>query len=178
MVDAPPPVRSPEEYAALVAAARAATLAERTEPVLADLLRVLADWRETDKLLSGRAELATLPALQDMRTQLARLVGRGFLGEAGAARMRRYPTYLTALRRRRERLDDEVARDRQQMDRVLGLEDAWLHQVEALPEGRPAGERLRQVRWMIEEYRVSLWAQQLGTDGPVSDQRIRRLLAT
>ncbi len=177
VVDAPPPVRSPEEYAALVAAARA-TLAERTEPVLADLLRVLADWRETDKLLSGRAELATLPALQDMRTQLARLVGRGFLGEAGAARMRRYPTYLTALRRRRERLDDEVARDRQQMDRVLGLEDAWLHQVEALPEGRPAGERLRQVRWMIEEYRVSLWAQQLGTDGPVSDQRIRRLLAT
>jgi ATP-dependent helicase HrpA len=177
VVDAHPPVRSPEEYDALVAAARA-TLAERTGPVLSELLRVLADWRETDKLLSGRAELATLPALQDMRTQLARLVGRGFLGEAGAARLHRYPTYLTAIRRRRERLDEEVARDRQQMDQVLGLEDAWLHQVQALPEGRPAGERLRRVRWMLEEYRVSLWAQQLGTDGPVSDQRIRRLLAT
>ena len=36
--------------------------------------------------------------------------------------------------------------------------------------------RGRIVRWMLEEYRVSLWAQQLGTDGPVSDQRIRKVL--
>jgi ATP-dependent helicase HrpA len=177
VVDAHPPVRSHEEYDALVAAGRAA-LAERSDDVLADLLRVLADWRETDKVLSGRAELTTLPALQDMRTQLARLVGRGFLGEAGAERLRRYSTYLAAIRRRRERLQDEVARDRLLMDQVVALEDAWLHQVEALPEGRPPGERLRRARWMLEEYRVSLWAQQLGTDGPVSDQRIRRLLAT
>ena len=61
-----------------------------------EVLRVLADWRDTDRMLSGRAELATLPALQDMREQLARLVGRGFLGEAGANRLRRFPTYLLA----------------------------------------------------------------------------------
>jgi ATP-dependent helicase HrpA len=177
VVDAHPPVRSPGEYDALVAAG-AAALSERTGPVLTDLLRVLADWRETDKLLSGRAELATLAAMQDMGAQLARLMRRGFLGDAGADRLRRYPTYLAAIRRRRERLDEQVARDRQLMDQVLGLEEAWLHHVEALPEGRPPGERLRQARWMLEEYRVSLWAQQLGTDAPVSDQRIRRLLAT
>ncbi len=63
------------------------------------------------------------------------------------------------------------------MDRIADLQGAWLHQVDALPEGRPPGERLRRVRWMLEEYRVSLWAQQLGTDGPVSDQRIRKVLA-
>jgi ATP-dependent helicase HrpA len=177
VVDTHPPVRSPEEYDALEAAG-AVALAERTGPVLADLLRVLGDWRETDKLLSGRAELATLAAMQDMGAQLARLMCRGFLGDAGADRLRRYPTYLAAIRRRRERLDEQVARDRQLMDQVLGLQDAWLHHVEALPEGRPPGARLRQARWMLEEYRVSLWAQQLGTDAPVSDQRIRRLLAT
>ena len=64
------------------------------------------------------------------------------------------------------------------MDRVTDLQEAWLHQVEALPEGRPPGERLRQARWMLEEYRVSLWAQQLGTAYPVSDQRIRKVLAS
>ena len=69
-----------------------------------------------------------------------------------------------------------VGRDRQLMDRIADLQDAWLHQVEALPEGRPLPERLRQARWMLEEYRISLWAQQLGTAHPVSDQRIRKVL--
>jgi len=176
VVDAHPPARTPEQYDALVAAARHA-LAARTDPVLRDVLRVLADWRETDRALSGRAELATLPALQDMREQLARLVGRGFLGEAGADRLRRFPTYLLAIRRRRENLDDRVARDRQLMDQVRPLDEAYRHQVAALQEGRPPGDTLRRARWMLEEYRVSLFAQQLGTDGHVSDQRIRKLLA-
>ena len=47
----------------------------------------------------------------------------------------------------------------------------------ALPEGRPPGERLRRARWMLEEYRISLFAQQVGTAYPVSDQRIRKALA-
>jgi ATP-dependent helicase HrpA len=177
VVDVHPPVRTPETYAALVTAGRGA-LDARTGAVVLDVLRVLADWRETDRLLSGRAELATLSAMQDMREQLARLVGRGFLGEAGADRLRRFPTYLLAIRRRRDRLDDQVGRDRQLMDQVRPLDEAYLHQVAALQAGRPPGDTLRRARWMLEEYRVSLFAQQLGTDGPVSDQRIRKVLAT
>jgi ATP-dependent helicase HrpA len=177
VVDAHPPVRTAEEYAALVTAGRDA-LEARGDQVLLDVLRVLADWRETDRALSGRAELATLPALQDMREQLARLVGPGFLAEAGADRLRRFPTYLLAIRRRREKLADQVARDRQLMDQVRPLDEAYLHHVAALQSGRPPGEALRRARWMLEEYRVSLFAQQLGTDGPVSDQRIRKVLAT
>jgi ATP-dependent helicase HrpA len=177
VVDAHPPARTAEEYAALVAAAREAVVT-RTEPVLRQVLRVLADWRETDRMLSGRAELAILPALQDMREQVARLVGRGFLAEAGADRLRRFPTYLLAVRQRRERLDEDVARDRQRMELVRPVEEAFWHQVAALPEGCPPGDRLRRARWMLEEYRVSLFAQQLGTDGPVSDQRLRKLLAS
>jgi ATP-dependent helicase HrpA len=176
VVDAHPAARTPGAYAALMAAG-AEALAARTDQVVLDVLRVLADWRETDRDLSGRAELATLPALQDMREQLGRLIGRGFLSEAGADRLRRFPTYLLAIRRRREGLDRHLAGDRQQMDQVRPLEEAYLHQVAALQEGRPPGDTLRRARWMLEEYRVSLFAQQLGTDGPVSDQRIRRLLA-
>ncbi len=176
VVDGRPPVRTPEEYDALLVAGGEA-LDARTQPVLTEVLRILSDWRDTDRMLSGRAELTTLSALQDMREQLARLVGRGFLGEAGADRLRRFPTYLLAIRRRRERLDDDVLRDRQLMDQVTSIEEAVLHRLAALPAGRPPHERLRRARWMVEEYRVSLWAQQLGTDGPVSDQRIRTLLS-
>ena len=62
------------------------------------------------------------------------------------------------------------------MDRVEALQQAWQHRVDALPDGRPMGADLRRVRWMLEEYRVSLWAQQLGTAQPVSDARIRKAL--
>ncbi|HET8971558.1 MAG TPA: DUF3418 domain-containing protein, partial [Candidatus Nanopelagicales bacterium] len=82
-----------------------------------------------------------------------------------------------ALEQRRERLDEQAGRDRQQLDRIADLQEAYLHQVAALPDGRPPAAALREVRWLLEEYRVSLWAQQLGTPRPVSDQRIRKALA-
>ncbi|WP_395658522.1 ATP-dependent RNA helicase HrpA [Nocardioides sp.] len=174
-VDARPPVRDRAAYDALRAEV-ARDLEPRLRTVMADVIRVLDAWRRAEKSLSGRAEMTVLPALTDMRAQLGRLVHRGFVGEAGVTQLRRYPTYLAALEQRREKLASQVARDRQLMDQVGPLQDAYLHRLEALPEGRPPGERLRQVRWMLEEYRVSLWAQQLGTPAPVSDQRIRRTL--
>ncbi|WP_166136789.1 ATP-dependent RNA helicase HrpA [Nocardioides ochotonae] len=177
-VDARPPVWSEQEYAALRTEA-GRDLEAHLRGMLTDVLRVLDAWRQAEKALSGRAEMAQLPALSDMKAQLARLVHRGFIGEAGPAQLRRYPVYLAALSQRRARLDEGVAainKDRQLMDRIGELQASWLHQVAALPEGRPPGESLRQVRWMLEEYRVSLWAQQLGTPYPVSDQRIRKAL--
>ncbi len=176
VVDAHPPVRDEAAFRQLLEGA-AEGREDRLRAVLADVLRVLEAWRHTDKLLAGRAQLATLPALTDMKGQLARLVHRGFVGEAGADQLRRYPTYLAALDQRRSQLDSQVARDRQLMDRIADLQEAYLHQVAALPEGRPPDVHLRRVRWMLEEYRVSLWAQQLGTAYPVSDQRIRKALA-
>ena len=61
--------------------------------------------------------------------------------------------------------------------RCCPLQEAYLHQVAALPPGRPPGTGLREVRWLLEEYRVSLFAQHLGTAQPVSDQRLRKALA-
>ena len=103
-------------------------------------------------------------ALTDMRAQVgARLMAPGFVGEAGVRRLRDYPRYLAAVTHRRERLDGQVARDRQLKDQLSGLQDAWLHAVAALPEGQPVPQHLRDARWLLEEYRVSLFAQQLGT---------------
>ena len=178
LVDGRPPVRDEAAYAGLLADAGDQEPAVRA--LLPPLIRVLETWREADKLLSGRADLAMLPALSDLKAQLARLVHAGFASEAGVEQLRRLPVHLTALVQRRRRLDEggvAVNRDRALMDRVTELQESWLHQVEALPAGRPPGEKLRRVRWMLEEYRVSLWAQQLGTAYPVSDQRIRKALS-
>ena len=61
-------------------------------------------------------------------------------------------------------------------DRLSGLQDSWLHAVAALPDGQPVPQHLRDSRWLLEEYRVSLFAQQLGTRDKVSDQRIRKVM--
>ena len=176
VVDAHPPARDEAAFAAL-AEELDDVADERLGLLVDDVLRVLDAWRQTEKRISGRAELLTLAAMQDMRAQVGRLVDRGFVGEAGTDQLRRYPTYLAAVDHRRERLDAQVARDAQLMAQVADVQEAYLHQVAALPEGRPPGAALRRVRWMLEEYRVSLWAQHLGTAHSVSDQRIRKALA-
>ncbi|MEJ7833862.1 MAG: ATP-dependent RNA helicase HrpA [Nocardioides sp.] len=178
LIDARPPVRDEAAFEALRREAEKDHEVS-VRAVLDDVTRVLDAWRSADKALSGRADMTMLPALADMKAQLARLVHRGFIAEAGPTQLRRYPTYLNALQQRRARLGEggaAVNRDRQLMDRVTDLQEAYLHQVDALPDGRPPGERLRKLRWMLEEYRVSLWAQQLGTAYPVSDQRVRKAL--
>ena len=176
VVDQHPTVRDEAAYDAVVAASREA-VASGLGPAVHDVMRVLEAWRTTDKAISGRADLMTLPALTDMRAQVGRLMAPGFVGDAGVRRLRDYPRYLGAVTHRRERLDGQVARDRQLMDQLAGLQEAWLHAVAAVPDGQPVPQHLRDARWMLEEYRVSLFAQQLGTREKVSDQRIRKVMA-
>lgn len=176
LIDDRPPVRAAEDLAVLVEAARA-DQRERLHAATMEVVALLDAWRGVDRLLSGRAELPLLPALSDMRAQLGRLVHAGFLAEAGSlTQLRSFRRYLAALRSRRERLPDQVTRDRQLMDQLSELQEAYLNRIAALPQGRPPGAELRKVRWQLEEYRVSLWAQHLGTAYPISDQRIRKTL--
>ncbi len=177
VVDARATVREEAAYDVVVAAAREA-VDTGLGATVHDVMRVLEAWRATDRAISGRADLITLPALTDMRAQVGRLVGPGFIADAGTARLRDYPRYLAAVTLRRERLDAQVAKDRQLMDQLAGLQEAWLHAVAALPDGQPVPQHLREARWMLEEYRVSLFAQQLGTATKVSDQRIRKVMGS
>ena len=178
LVDAAGEVRDAAAFAALTDQARS-RLEESAGSVLRQVLVVLELWRTVDRTLQGRVELPLLPAMTDLRGQLDRLVHPGFIADAGAAALRNYSRYLRAMLQRAERLSagpGDLARDHELMARVEGLQLAWQHRIDALPPGRPAGARLREVRWLLEEYRVSLWAQQLGTARPVSDARIRKAL--
>ncbi len=147
-------------------------VSERSNQVLRLVIDILAAWREVDKALSGRAEMVELPARTDMARQLSGLIKPGFIAEAGSALVH-YPRYLAALKLRAQRLSGQVAKDRELMDRISPLQSAWSHRVE---DAAVVGAGMTQVRWLLEEYRVSLWAQQLGTPIKVSDQRIRALL--
>ncbi len=169
------PVWEEASFERLVELVRA-DLAEATRGVMYDATRALASWRAVDKLLSGSADMTMLPALADMKAQVGRLVGRGFVSDVGAVQLRQLPRYLSAVTERRAKLAESVGRDRLLMDQIASLQEAYLHRVDALPDGRPPSAGLVRVRWMLEEYRVSLWAQSLGTAFPVSDTRIRKAL--
>ena len=169
------PAWDEQAYDALLAAVRP-DLADTTRLVVHDVIRTLAVWRDVDKALSGSADLPLLPALADMKAQVGRLVHRGFVSDVGAAQLRHLPRYLGAVLTRRERLAASLGKDRLLMDQVAHLQEAYLHRLDALPDDRPPSAGLVAVRWMLEEYRVSLWDQARGTAQPVSDTRIRKAL--
>ena len=151
------------------------------EPILRDVLGLtrvaLADAYAVDRRLSGRAELALLPALADMKAQWARLIFPGFVAEAGREQLRRYPRYFAAIDRRIDQLSADPRRDAGLMGTIGPLQAAYLDRVAALPDAQPPSPELERVRWLLEELRISLWAQDLKTAVPVSPQRVARALA-
>ena len=114
------------------------------------------------------------PAAADIRDQLAGLVYPGFLTAAGTRRLPALARYLRAIERRMDKLTDNAGRDAQQMAVVHRVEDAYRDALAALPAAARAGDAAAgsEIGWMIQELRVSLFAQTLGTQGPVSERRI------
>jgi ATP-dependent helicase HrpA len=109
----------------------------------------------------------------DLREQWEALLAPGFLRELPAARLAHFPRYLKAMRLRAERLRQDPAKDQQRMLQVMPYWRAYLQQ-------RAAGAdatALDELRWLIEEWRVSLFAQELKTAEPVSAKRLAKALA-
>jgi ATP-dependent helicase HrpA len=138
--------------------------------------RILASTRRIEKQLKGTTSLALISALNDIKSQLEHLVYPGFVARTGYAQLSQLPRYLAAIEKRLERLPGNVQRDALSMAAVQRLEDDYDDAVSALLPGRRAGGELAQVRWMIEELRVSLFAVELGTAYSVSEKRIRAVL--
>jgi ATP-dependent helicase HrpA len=153
-----------------------AELIDTVFSVTAVVERVLASTRRIEKQLKGTTSLALISALNDIKSQLEHLVYPGFVARTGYAQLSQLPRYLTAIEKRLERLPGNVQRDALNMAVVQRLEDDFDDAVSALLPGRRAGGELAQVRWMIEELRVSLFAVELGTAYSVSEKRIRAVL--
>jgi ATP-dependent helicase HrpA len=140
--------------------------------------RILLASRSVDKALGGSASLAQLPALTDARGQLAGLVYPGFVSATGVERLRELPRYLSGLAWRLERLADNPGRDRVWMTEVQTAIARYEAAGGRIPLAAGASSSLVHARWMLEELRVSLFAQHLGTAESVSLQRIQKVLAS
>ena len=112
------------------------------------------------------------PAAADVRTQLDGLIRPGFLTAAGAQRLPALARYLRAVLYRLDRLPDNAGRDAQQMAVVHRVRDAFRTAVTRLDQTARTAPSVMEIRWQIEELRVSLFAQTIGTPLPVSERRI------
>ncbi|MFJ8360787.1 ATP-dependent RNA helicase HrpA [Streptomyces sp. NPDC093984] len=165
------PAWDEESYRKLFDRVRA-EIVDTTVRTVAQVQQVLAAWQACERRLKAVRSPALLPNLTDVRAQLDALVKPGFVTEAGIRRLPDLMRYLVAADRRLQQMPTNVQRDTTRMDKVREMQDEYAWLLEQLPQGRPVPSSVRDIRWMIEELRVSYFAHALGTAYPISDKRI------
>ncbi|HSO64417.1 MAG TPA: ATP-dependent RNA helicase HrpA [Ornithinibacter sp.] len=175
----PGAVRTDDAYAAALAAVRAhaatrvLVVVEAVEPVLA----LAAGVRRTlESLERGAATVRTAATRADVRAQLDSLVRPGFVAATGVARLRDVQRYLRAMQHRLERAATNP-REGVLQEQVDAVESAYADLLESIPAARRGAADVTDIGWMVEELRVSLFAQSIGTTGPVSEKRVRKAIA-
>ncbi|GAA2222027.1 ATP-dependent RNA helicase HrpA [Streptomyces nogalater] len=165
------PVWDEESYRKLYDKVRA-EIVDTTVRTVAQVQQVLAAWQACERRLKAVRSPALLANLTDVRKQLDALVKPGFVTWAGIRRLPDLMRYLVAADRRLQQMPTNVQRDTTRMEKVHEMQDEYAWLLEQLPQGRPVPQQVRDIRWMIEELRVSYFAHALGTAYPVSDKRI------
>ncbi|MBV9094232.1 MAG: ATP-dependent RNA helicase HrpA [Streptosporangiaceae bacterium] len=176
MAGAGGPVRDADGFERLSAAVRS-RLHETTAEVVAHVEAALRLWHAVQTRLGEMHGEAVRPAAADMAAQLSGLVYPGFVAATGYRRLPQLARYLRAMQRRLDKLPENPARDAASMAVAQRAEQAYRQTVADLAAPRRDDLDVREVRWMLEELRVSLFAQALGTLGPVSENRVLAALA-
>ncbi|MBK4725976.1 ATP-dependent RNA helicase HrpA [Pantoea agglomerans] len=140
-------------------------IAKKVEQILTSVFNI-------NKRLKGRVDITMALALSDIKAQMSGLVYRGFVTGNGWKRLADTLRYLQAIERRMEKLAVDPHSDRARMLKVESVQQAWTQWFNKLPPERKDDEEVQDIRWMIEELRVSFFAQQLGTPFPISEKRI------
>ncbi|GLW07818.1 ATP-dependent helicase [Microtetraspora sp. NBRC 13810] len=150
-----------------------AELFDTTLDVVTRVEGILTVWHGIGATL---AEMRPGPAVEDVRDQVGRLVYPGFVTGTGLRRLPDLSRYLRAAERRLAKLPEDPYRDEDRMLEFHRTEDEYHELLDRLPPARRADDDVTEIRWMLEELRVSYFAQTLGTPYPVSDKRIRRAI--
>jgi ATP-dependent helicase HrpA len=175
IADAGGPVWDAAGFAALADKVRAGLYAATWE-VVTSAEEILRRAHAVQVRLDTPRGQALAPAEDDIRAQLGGLVYAGFLTAAGTRRLPAIARYLRGMEHRIDKFADNAGRDAQQMAIVHRVEDEYRDALALLPAAARSGQAAQEIRWMIEELRVSLFAQTIGTPLPVSERRIRNAI--
>jgi ATP-dependent helicase HrpA len=165
------PAWDAEAFSALLEEARS-SLRAKTADVVSVVARVLGEAHTAEVALDRAAGALLAPAVADMREQFHGLIYRGFVSETGAGRLPDVVRYLRGIAHRLEKAPADLRRDAGRMEIVRRVREDYEDVAAKLgPDARYRADVLA-IRWMIEELRVSLFAQPIGAAIPVSEQRV------
>ncbi|CAD5379985.1 ATP-dependent RNA helicase HrpA [Pseudomonas sp. OF001] len=166
----------PRDGAALAALAerKRGSWSEHAERLAKLVLEILKLWHGLQKRFKGRIDLAMAVALNDIKAQLANLVYPGFVRQTPAEWLKEYPRYLKAIEQRLDKVGSQLQRDRVWSGELAGYWEQYQARAAKHAQEGKRDPELTLYRWMLEEYRVSLFAQQLGTRMAVSDKRLNK----
>ncbi|MGZ2399548.1 ATP-dependent RNA helicase HrpA [Rothia sp. 110740021-2] len=167
------PIFTHAEYSELYEHVRA-ELIETVFDVTKLVAEILSEATALKKAIKKATSLTTMHAVSDVKAQMENLVYTGFVAKTGYDQLVHIPRYLKAAQVRLTKLGPNLHRDNQLMLTVQDLEDSYDNAVKSLPTGTIVPDALRRVNWMIEELRVSFFAQELGTAYTVSEKRIAK----
>jgi ATP-dependent helicase HrpA len=142
------------------------------ESIALNVEQILTIYQRIKKRLKGKISLDIAFAMSDIQTQLDSLVYKGFVEDCGWQRLTDVVRYLKAIENRLDKLPVDPTRDRLHMHSIAKVQEALTAQLAKVPRSQPVPEALIEARWMIEEYRVSCFAQVLGTAYPISEKRV------
>ncbi len=165
------PIRDRDSFEARLASRRASLSAVAAE-VLTLVRGILDDYQALRQGLAGITQVNWMPSVLDLRAQLDGLIFRGFLQEVPYMRLKDYPRYLKAARERLDKLFHAAGRDQERLRELTPLLEKWRERAAAVQAVGRRDPRLDEIRWMLEELRISFFAQRVGTAYPVSLKRI------
>lgn len=133
---------------------------------------ILDVYQPLRKQLAGITQVNWMASVLDLREQLDALIFRGFLQQVPFDHLKDYPRYLKAASQRVGKLTQAAGRDQERLRELTPLLHKWRERSLAAHAAGRYDPRLEEIRWLLEELRVSLFAQQLGTAYPISVKRI------
>ncbi|QIM66869.1 ATP-dependent RNA helicase HrpA [Mannheimia granulomatis] len=149
-----------------------ANLNDTTAEIALQVEKCLTLAFEINKRMKGKMDFTMAFALSDIKAQIEGLIYPDFVTKTGYTRLPDLHRYLTAIERRLDKLVVDSNADRAKMLRVEAVQEAYKQLLAKLPKSKAVPDEVLEIRYMIEELRVSLFAQQLGTKYPISDKRI------
>ena len=170
-------VHTPEQFDTVLAAVKREIVPHVIEIV--DAVAPVLDRALQVRLALDAMKAPRVAALRDdLTAQLDALVYPGFVARTGMARLRHLPRYLSGMLHRIDKAPLDLRRDQANAETIARVEAERRKVVDGLPAGERDAADVRALRWRVEELRVSLFAQRLGTDGPVSEKRIYSAMDT
>ncbi|WP_039849721.1 ATP-dependent RNA helicase HrpA [Grimontia indica] len=165
----------PEEFEALKEYVRA-ELGDTVVEIAKQVEQILTTAFSINKKLKGKIDFTMAFALSDIKAQVEGLIFKGFATECGWKRLPDIQRYLNAVERRLEKLPIDPNKDRLHILKIESVTNDYKELLNKIPKGQRVPESVKEIRWMIEELRVSYFAQQLGTPYPISDKRIKNAI--